>query len=473
MVKLNSGSLTTVQFGEFAYDHNLINRVVREKRRPKEAIDLLRHLLALEGWNAAYGLGLLFDSKSPIWNQFKNDDGKSRYQEVLDKTYEDRKAQLEHLQKPDNNDPDKEVKLKVFKALFMQGDVVIKPKYLITAGTGRSEVYFDAMVARLKGYYYPNKTENKIAHEPKPDVVSDIPVQFHVFATEAERIDAQLKENDKKNGQFEPTSLDKLRSINVLYKISGLTYQQARNKVPGTTGQKAWLLSELDALWSTNNRNCKFKDEPQRENINIVERCFYKPSDAGYVSFAGFDSSSIGRLTELIDRSTPEGLTNRNKKIADKNDRLREEGRGAEVSVMLQRATSKDIEDYVSNKHEKPPTQLPKKTWESFNKGSSGTVPAMFAKAQLSGTSEPILVVTENASIFDKLISLIESGKNKDFIMSALSSVVLDHPLFPLFVEYAMTEKTFSVITKEASDKAIFDAVSAAQNTKTEEVKSN
>jgi hypothetical protein len=331
-------------------------------------------MLASTGWDATRGIAIIFDSRSPIWEQRKDDNGKNLYQKILDDTYEERKKYYDALKT--SEEPDNKIRLEVFQALYMDGDKLIRPRYLVTAGTGRSEVYFDAMFHRLKGYTYNNEMY------PSQPVVSEIPVQYRIFSTEGERVVAQSRENDKKTGQYETSSLDKLRTIWYLYRTEGLTQQQAKLLAPGTVGQRGWQFCKLNSLWSESNENLRFPDEPPRPNLDIINRCFLPPrgEDARYISIASFSGESLSKLTELIDRSYPDGLKKRNERIAKDNEDKRNAGNESGCVPPLQPATADEVENFVMQRSGAGPKQLQKKVWTATTKEVREKLPQSLPK---------------------------------------------------------------------------------------------
>jgi hypothetical protein len=82
---------------------------------------------------------------------------------------------------------------------------------------------------------------------------------------------------------------------------------------------------------------------------------------------------------------------------------------------------------------------------DSYNEGSAGKVAAKFAKAQLTGSTEGLKVITENTDVFNRVLTLVEQGKTSE-VLYALSNKVIEHPLFLKFVEWAMIDKSFQLV---------------------------
>lgn len=428
MAKQSDGNVSSVFFGDCAFNHEVFNAVVRKDKRPKKVREELEASLAKLGWDASQGVAVIFDKTSKIWGPL--------HEKVLEDTFKERTATFEFL-KSSSKDEDKQ-KLEVFQALFCDKGKVVKPRYCITVCTGRSESYFDSQVMRAKGFDYEG------VHYDSKEPIAEIPAKFVVFSNEQERILCQVNENEKKVGQQEVSSLDKLRTVKYLVDTAGLTQAQARKLFTGTTGQKAWYLTKLDHMWSSRWSKL-FPNEQKRPDLGLVERCFLPPSGNKdrYISFSSFNSGSIGVFVNLIDRSTPDGLDELHRKIDDEN--VKNRAAGKPVKSYPGPTTAEEVEEFVMGKKDSPQkVGLDKKNITEFAENSANDVVKTFANAVLTGNTTEVAKLTADSLVYNRVHELCGEGK-QNLILLALSKLVMEHQHFSTFLEWASNGKPFTM----------------------------
>lgn len=431
MARSKNTEFQIVKFGMVAFDHNLINAIVRKERRKESASKLLRDSFAHGGWNAQLGIIGCFGSDSPIWNN------NPAYAESLRKTYESRRSTFARLSS--STDEKDKVELTVFKELYCddKGEV-IKPRWLAATCNGRGEVYYDSQVLRATGM--TRKATDYTEETAASDPLGEVPIQVKQFSSEAERVRFQVQENSKEIGFFEMTSLDKLRAIAFLFETTGLPYAQARREYPGTIGQKGWLLVKLNSMWNEFHTQL-FPNETVRPNLNLVARCELKSTDPGYISFASLND--VSRLAELVAGSTPDGMAEKNRQIENANIRLMDEGKDAKD--FISRTTAEAIERFVTGQEKSPTPKgkvLSKDNWEGL-RGSKNHVIKAMAESHLGNNTEMLRPLHENKDTFNKLWSICADGKGVDALVAM---ECMKHPLFAQFAELALAGKTFSIV---------------------------
>lgn len=177
-------------------------------------------------------------------------------------------------------------KLVVFEKMFVSYDKLIRPEYLPVACFQRGSQYFGSQVERYKGD----------ATGQGSDPFLEVPIEVTTFATEGDRLEKQVLENEGRGIGLQATSYrDKLRTAVKFFQM-GKNQNYFRQLYSSTTGQKLHGLLRLDGLWP---------------NLKIVNRVLMeKPAEeaaAEMSSWIPYEKVSVTDLTSLIRRSPQSG----------------------------------------------------------------------------------------------------------------------------------------------------------------------
>ena len=427
-----------VKLGLVAWDHEKVN-TTRHTRRSKQERDYLRYCLARDGWNVQLGVIPVFDKSSPIWSKY--------YQEILDKCYETRvlqyKSLLDNPQQPD---------LDVFEALFTEetrsGErQVIKPVMLANACHGRLEEIVGACIVRKSGKGYAallgkNKNDEN-ADFPPQEVQDTYPVHLFQFDTEAERTDEQIMENEGKlRGNKEVSPADKMRNIFRGFSEFGWNQKKVRDVYKGTFGQRGYLIARADQLWSDHCPKADlFSDETERPSLGIREGCFIPSTKDGHVPFQSLNDMTA--LTEIVNRSYPDGLDKVNEKIDERNLMRAEGTLSSPVEKVKRQATAEEIKDFFQGGGgaKSADKMLDKSTWKNLS-GSECHIIKDLAEVALNNDTSKVALYVQNKDIYNDVRRLVNEGEKSKLTMAL---ALLEHPQFEEIFNAAMPHKKVKI----------------------------
>lgn len=457
-----------VKLGRIAWSHNRIN-TTRQTRRSEEDRKRLIFDLAATGWNPQLGVIATFDERSPIFGNYKDviegnpnaqyhKSEELRISEMLGSLEGRRQYRAEMLA-----NPNRKWEIEHFNAGFCdeEGNLIV-PDLVNTTCTGRLEAYYHAMLLRLQGSEGQADTfvyGQKNGYLPKSKPIWTVPVQIALIKDEAERIQVQKSENTKREGFVEPSAVDKLATIAKLYKEYSITQAQARRVYPGTVGTKAWLVCELDYLWSSRNHSCKFPNEGKlaRPDLNLLDRCLQKKRNEEWLDFKAMNDTSL--LARLVYRSNPSELKAANKRLDKERANAVKEGKPGpdtlepisfdEINSLLRRTYGKGGSGNAKS------TMAKKTAWEQAAKRSteSGepTFVAKMAAEVLDGTMSSVHKMMAHDELFSSAMRAAESGESSHAV-KALE--IMRHPQFLEFCKIAQQNPGKKLVISVAPEVA-------------------
>lgn len=321
-----------------------------------------------------------------------------------------RQKGLEALTLGATSDASLRFKLQAFRMLYCDSHgKLIVPQYAASSCFGRQSVYLDAVAKFLALKDKQSKmTQEDLERlkwsDPTIPLVKDlepvlqVPCVIYDFASEFERLECQVKENERKLvGNLPPNDLDTFRAAVTLFRTQLLPESYFRQTFNATRGVKYYSICFL---------NNRFPD------LRIIDRILSEPTAAGHIPLKSVDYRMVQSFKVRI--LTQEGVVTRKGK-----DQL-----PIEVEEITKYFGDPKAETV------RPKQVLNTDVWKSLSEAEPNIVVRKMAVGHLSNNQDfMVKTLRPNADVFNLVLELIESGRSeiaKTVLMQIKSGV--DYP---------------------------------------------
>lgn len=292
-------------------------------------------------------------------------------------------------------------KLTAFKLLYCDGHGKIRaPEYAANSCFGRQSVYLDSVAKFLALQDKQSKMSDddmkvEMFNNPsvpdvrKMSVVTVVPCVQYDFASEDERLEKQVEENERKLvGNLPPNDLDTLRAAYRLFRNHLRPESYFRTKFKPGRGIKYYAICFLDLRFP---------------ELRVMERILSDPGTDGHISLKAINFRIVQQFKVRV---------------------LAQEGLGGKAAKNQQPIEVHEIARYFGSPT-RPPTpgkMLAGEVWKSLAEAETNLIVRKIAAGNIQANQDFIVnTLRPNSDVFNLTLNLIDEGKGsvvKDVLMA-------------------------------------------------------